>query len=66
MLSIDPKITVAEALQLTNGNQSELGRMLGISRASVSAWLVSGREFIPPLQAYRFRALSKRTSRKAN
>lgn len=54
MKNLDPKIRVAEALKVAGGNQAALGRMVGISRASVNAWVTGRREFLPALQAYRF------------
>jgi len=58
----DPKITVKEALEYANGNQSLLGVYLGISRSSVNEWVTSDRAFLPPLQAYRFRDLKSNSS----
>lgn len=54
MTSIDPQIRVVDALAKVGGNQAKLGRVLGITRASVNAWVLEGREFLPPLQAHRF------------
>lgn len=54
MNGFDPKISVEYALSKTNGNQAELGRLLGVTRASVNEWLRTDREFLPELQAHRF------------
>lgn len=51
---LDPKITVAEALAWAGDNQAELGRRLGIGRASVNEWLFYKREYLPALQAHRY------------
>ncbi|CAN5817230.1 hypothetical protein BH20PSE1_BH20PSE1_01470 [soil metagenome] len=53
MREIDPHITVDEALAAFDGVQSHLADALGIDRASVNEWVSSGRQFVPPLQAYR-------------
>ena len=57
MKSTDPKITVAEALESVGGNQAELARLLGVTRASVSKWVTSHREYMPLVAAYRYAAL---------
>ena len=54
MKEIDPKIEVTYALQVNNGNQAELGRKLGVGRASVNEWVRTGRQYLPELQAHRF------------
>jgi len=56
-MKVDPKITLSAALDLMNGNQAELARCLGLSRAMVNSWVMEGREYLPPLHAYRFREL---------
>ena len=53
MRETDPHITVDEALAAFDGVQSRLADALGIDRASVNEWVSSGRQFVPPLQAYR-------------
>ncbi|MEJ1463344.1 MAG: hypothetical protein RPU15_08715 [Candidatus Sedimenticola sp. (ex Thyasira tokunagai)] len=54
MRDIDPKVPIQYALLKVNGNQAELGRQLGVERASVNAWVHSDREYLPELQAHRF------------
>ena len=47
-------IEVNYALSKTAGNQAELGRVLGVSRASVNEWVRTGRKYLPELRAYKF------------
>ena len=60
-MEVDPKITVSEALELFDGNQSALARKLNISRAWVSDLVrqeeIGDRTHLPPLQAYRLAEL---------
>lgn len=53
MRAMDPKITVEEALAAFDGVQARLAEALGIDRASVNEWVSMGRQYVPPLQAYR-------------
>lgn len=52
----DPKITVEEALSFA-GSQAKLAGLLDISRSSVNDWISSNRDYLPSLQAYRFREI---------
>ena len=52
-MRLDPEITVKQALELTNGNQAELARRLGIQRAAVNEWVTTHRKLLPELQAHR-------------
>lgn len=38
---------------MTSGNQSELARKLGVTRAVVNEWVRDGRRYIPAIAAYR-------------
>lgn len=58
----DPEIPVSQALSAVGGNQAALGRMLGISRVAVNEWVKTGREYLPPLQAYRFLRETEQTA----
>ncbi len=51
---LDPIIKVSDALKKVGGSQAELGRVLGIGRASVNEWVRESRKHLPPLQAHRF------------
>lgn len=52
-----PQISVADALAAFDGIQARLAEALSLSRASVSDWVTSGREFVPELQAFRLTLL---------
>jgi len=52
-----PKILISDALAKTDGNQAELGRLLGYQRASVHQWTKSEDIYLPELAAWRFSAL---------
>lgn len=54
MTKLDPEITVEAALEKTGGNQAELARRLGVTRASVNEWVRTGRVHLPDLQGHRF------------
>ncbi len=57
LTSMDTKkklVTVKQALKRTNNNQAELGRVVGVSRSSVNEWVISGREYLPELRAYKY------------
>jgi predicted transcriptional regulator len=61
----DPKIKISDALDIVNGNKSELALMLGISRSAVSNWKKEGKENLPVLQAYRLLMLHPEIIKKA-
>jgi len=56
-MELDPKITVKDALELYDGNQSALARALKLQRSSVHEWVKVDREFLPELQAHRIQKL---------
>lgn len=54
MEDLDPYIPVEIALEKANGNQAELGRLLGVERASVNGWVRANRMYLPELQGHRY------------
>ena len=52
MKGIDPEIPVSLALTYTDGNQSKLANILGVSRSAVSSWYRNA-DLLPPLHAHR-------------
>ena len=52
----DPQIKVSTAIDQFDGNQAKLARALGISKTNVTDWK-NGRDFVPPLHAYRLREM---------
>ena len=52
--TIDPVVTLEEALKATDGNQAELGRLVGVQRAWINAMVKRQQVHLPPLLAWRF------------
>jgi hypothetical protein len=49
-----PKIEMKKALLAANGNQAELGRMLGYKRAYINNLVKTDKKYLPESAAWRF------------
>ena len=62
MNKLDPRIKIRTALRRYDFNQSELAKELGVTRAAVTNMKARG-EYLPPLQAHRYKVLISHESR---
>jgi DNA-binding transcriptional regulator YdaS (Cro superfamily) len=53
MINVDPEISISAALKISGRNQSQLAKLMGVTRSAVNDWKMRD-GMLPALYAYRF------------